>query len=662
MDLLASKRVMQRIKIFKKSVKPAKKPNTRIFLSVFIWYFTLTAFSLIDSPTSYSNDEHCQQTFSAQIDQLLSDVKSNPGIVSENELLNRKALEALIAVKTLAKISKTGDITVIDYQSLHEFFEFGLNDILNYPPELSARLLSNLYRPLPWLFILHNTRRNIQAKNILIEHFGKEHADVLKKLWEDENLSAEQMIVQFFKLEKILGSTKMDDYVFYLSEYDGVNRGNTSSGSKKIDSQVSKDLAKVFVKSIQSGASPNADLGKALNQLLDHKDQTSAAFAQLALVEAKQNEKLRNDPVVKIHEELLLRKRKRAKLGEEEKSFLKLLDEIMSDPKWNPKLKAGFLLTQVGRKADKNKHSPFNRYLNLVPENQRELLLGGIERHTILGVFRDLAKKQDRLLKQGNKFEKMLLTEGVLKSFQFQPIISQDQAKSGGVTFTMGEEGGKGNDAHLVTLTKEYALQVTTMTQLQISLLTGNNPSNFIDGEIIIQIGKKKIRLDPNRPVERISWEDIQKQVVKKLNKLAEETGSPYEYDLPTEAQWEYAARGGTETSFGDSEADLPRHGWTKENSGGQTHEVAGLRPNPFGLYDMHGNVWERVKDWYGDYSQGSVTDPSGPSSGSYRVVRGGGWLDSAQTVRSTYRGSTTDELEGYLPNDISLRLLRRLR
>jgi formylglycine-generating enzyme required for sulfatase activity len=111
-------------------------------------------------------------------------------------------------------------------------------------------------------------------------------------------------------------------------------------------------------------------------------------------------------------------------------------------------------------------------------------------------------------------------------------------------------------------------------------------------------------------------------------------------YRLPTEAEWEYAARAGTTGaySFGDDADTLGRYAWYRDNSGGKTHPVGQKEPNAWGLYDMHGNVWEWVQDWYGRYSSSSVTDPVGPSSGSPRVYRGGGWGFVAEYCRSACR------------------------
>ena len=206
------------------------------------------------------------------------------------------------------------------------------------------------------------------------------------------------------------------------------------------------------------------------------------------------------------------------------------------------------------------------------------------------------------------------------------PITLQDQTQNGvptvnsigshfvtipAGTFTMGDANGDDDETpHQVTLTKGFELGVYEVTQEQYEQVMGSNPSEF---------------KGPQHPVEKVSWDDAV-EFCRKLSALPAEKSAGYVYRLPTEAEWEYACRAGTTTkySFGDSESELGDYAWYNENSGRTTHSVGQKKPNGFGLYDMHGNVWEWCQDWYGDYPKGSTTDPTGAASGSARVHRGG--------------------------------------
>ena len=209
-------------------------------------------------------------------------------------------------------------------------------------------------------------------------------------------------------------------------------------------------------------------------------------------------------------------------------------------------------------------------------------------------------------------------------------------------TFTMGDASGDDDETpHEVTLTKPFKMGVHEVTQDQYEQVMGVNPSDFKGA---------------NNPVEMVSWEEAV-EFCRRLSELPAEKKAGNVYRLPTEAEWEYACRAGTTTmySFGDDESKLGACDWYWENSGTKTHPVGGKKPNAWGLYDMHGNVLEWCQDWQGDYPSGSVTDPSGAASGSYRVFRGGCWYDAAVYCRSAYRRG--DEPSGRYSGDFGFRV-----
>ena len=192
---------------------------------------------------------------------------------------------------------------------------------------------------------------------------------------------------------------------------------------------------------------------------------------------------------------------------------------------------------------------------------------------------------------------------------------------------------------HEVRISKPFYLGKYEVTQKEWQAVMGSNPSRFTG--------------DANLPVESVSWQDVQ-AFIQKLN--AKEGGTRYR--MPTEAEWEYAARAGTTTtySFGNNEGQLGEHAWYAANAGSKMHPVGQKKPNAWGLHDMHGNVWEWVQDWYGPYVAGTVTDPQGPSSGAGRVHRGGGWNAGAGFCRAAIRGGVAP---GYRYDGRGFRLLR---
>jgi formylglycine-generating enzyme required for sulfatase activity len=241
--------------------------------------------------------------------------------------------------------------------------------------------------------------------------------------------------------------------------------------------------------------------------------------------------------------------------------------------------------------------------------------------------------------------------------------------------FVMGSpEGEPGHNydeiSHDVTLTRDFYLQATEVTQGQWKAVMGGNPSSFDN-------------CGDDCPVENVSWEDAQ-EFIRKLNRAE---GKEI-FRLPTEAEWEYAARAGSKTAFANGgitfegcdplDPNLDTMGWycgnagagkeavdAKKSSARATEKgergprpVGGKKPNIWGLYDMHGNVWEWCQDWFGDYPFDHVSDPTGPEKGSIQVIRGGAWSRHAVNCRSAYRGR---DYRGYRDGNLGFRLARSL-
>lgn len=263
--------------------------------------------------------------------------------------------------------------------------------------------------------------------------------------------------------------------------------------------------------------------------------------------------------------------------------------------------------------------------------------------------------ERQRLKKEAEEAERQRLEAEARRSDNSLPPGGQGGARRSGLdmvrvqggTFTMGCLEGRDKDcydsekpAHSVTLSG-FQIGKYEVTQADWFEVMGTTPSNFKDCN--------------ECPVEQVSWDDVQDF----LQKLNAKTGKKYR--LPTEAEWEYAARGGHKmpkdismmTAYAGSN-DIGKVAWYSSNSGSKTHSVGQKAPNELGLYDMSGNVYEWCSDWYGGYPKDAQTNPSGPKSGSYRVHRGGGWGSGPQFCRPAYRSysSPADRLD-----DIGFRL-----
>ena len=233
-------------------------------------------------------------------------------------------------------------------------------------------------------------------------------------------------------------------------------------------------------------------------------------------------------------------------------------------------------------------------------------------------------------------------TSGSVITIPVKDGISIEMVKVEAGSFNMGATSEMENPyedekpVHRVTLTNNYYVGKYEVTQALWQAVMGSNPSSFKGYDL---------------PVEKVSWNDCQ-DFISKLNAM---TGKRFR--LPTEAEWEYAARGGKKSrgyqySGSNTLGDVA---WYSDNSGKKTHAVGTKQPNELGIYDMTGNVWEWCQDWYGSYSSSPQTNPTGAVRGSCRVGRGGSWGNSARYCRSSYRGYITP---GDRFNRLGLRLV----
>ncbi len=218
-----------------------------------------------------------------------------------------------------------------------------------------------------------------------------------------------------------------------------------------------------------------------------------------------------------------------------------------------------------------------------------------------------------------------------LRSIDLSEAVSIKFVRIPKGTFLMGsdstEEGRQKDEGpvHEVTISRDYYIGQFEVTQLQWKTIMEENPSVF-----------HSYPESDDHPVERVTWEDIQ-IFITKLNAF-----NIGRFRLPTEAEWEYACRAGTQTryAFGDAPKywELIQYAWFNSRSEGRSWPLGTKRSNPWGIYDMHGSVWEWCADWYGPYGEDPEIDPTGPKEGENKIIRGGSWFNEPEALRSANR------------------------
>jgi formylglycine-generating enzyme required for sulfatase activity len=279
-------------------------------------------------------------------------------------------------------------------------------------------------------------------------------------------------------------------------------------------------------------------------------------------------------------------------------------------------------------------------WVNLFEERGYERLMGSLS--FCVKKITSGSESEPNLIQRHEEVTHVKEKETFIKTIDMEFVLIQPGEFDMGSTANEIDRYDDEGPVHHVTISEAFYLGKYEVTQKQWYEVIGDNPSYFKGDDL---------------PVEMVSWDDVQ-EFIKKLNEI-ENTDK---YRLPTEAEWEYAARAGTTTrySFGDDDSKLGEYAWYRENSEDKTHPVGKKGANPWGLYDMHGNVWEWVQDEWHDTYDGAPVDGSAweDGVGASLVFRGGGWFDYAGGCQSASRAFF---VQGVRARDLGFRLLQEM-
>lgn len=559
--------------------------------------------------------------------QALNDGQKTVKMVDVVSVLNLKEAQ-IQAARPLLELSSQRPLSLKEYRLAQEELGLTLQNLLELESSARAATLKSLYREEPRLFSEHKVRSSPKAINALIEAYGSSFPDEIRSILTATDLADAQALKLLEGLKPALTEGDLSKSIAFQRQFEGTSLETWARGA----------VPQAFIRMNPADTALGKKLDAALNS-------SNASFALAAL----KNPPAEESSMFRAFQEIAQMMESRGL------SYRPATDRWLEDPNGAVKAKARYLGMYLNSPQFKNLAAK-------IPETQRQAVEEAISDFSALFVFQKIADKEEArpstskpgiVKKVGKLFglsdsqerpsttASPLSPDLILESFEFQsaPIPAE------GAKYTMGSpptEAGRYNNEtqREVVLTRNFQMQATPVTQWQWELVMGKNPARFS--------GDKAL----NHPVEQVSWNDAQ-EFIAKMNQL----DPRYNYRLPTEAEWEFMARAGTTTaySFGNDVTELKDFAHFSENSGSKTHAVTEKRPSPWGMYDLHGNVWEWTSDWYAEAATGGV-DPQGPDTGSYRVVRGGSWNTYARNLRSAYRGNFSP---GDRYDDLGFRLVR---
>ena len=495
------------------------------------------------------------------------------------------------------------------FLSLLEYFDSKNQLILiqNFidTPRYQKKIFDDKNTPLS---LIVKVRNNKKVRKMIMSVYSSPDNFIISKILDTKDISNEMATDAIMAIKKNFDSMNINNLISIIK----LLRGTT------LYDEIEKQLLQQFI----NNSYINGFIGRSLAEGFYSKDLILSKFCKKILAFKKFS-------IANAYFDLIQFQKNRGieKLEEAMVIWMKQGDVEI-------RFKADILMTKIGR--GKNL---FDHYLEFIPKSEQAYIWKEINRETSFGTFREFAKQRG--------IKNNLLDEAVLESFQFRRKDFLNGIREGHLD---GLDGGTE-----VILTKSFEMQATPVTQLQWTIVMGENPSYSIDSGKNLLINGKKIKLDINRPVEQVSWEDVQKFIIK-LNEFQNE----YIYRLPTETEWEYGIRGGTKGrySFGDNPDNLPLYGWFKDNAHDQARPVAKLRANQYGIYDGHGNVWEWTQDWYREPSGESI-DRFGMDTEGQRIIRGGSVVNTPYALRSASASREYPSSKHYY---LGLRLVRSLK
>ncbi len=578
--------------------------------------------------------------------QALTDNSDGVRTADIQKILNLSETQ-IQAARPLIELSSTRALSLKEYRLAQEELGLNLQSLLDLEPMARAATLRSLYLEFSPLFTEHKVRNNPKAINALIDVYGANFAEEIRTILREPSISDDRVLLLLKTIKPRLSEGDLESIYHFAKEY-GVTRS---------DAQFDPMFVQSFIRSNPADTA----LGRKLEAGFHSGNPGIEAFA-LAIAKSMS---ARTSQMLQAFQEIS-RNMEIRKLN-----FGEARDQWLSDEKGSVQAKARYLGKRLiveipsAKVADSfDRFGEFKKLFDRIPESQKKQVEEAIDGFSSFRVFTGITRealeneKSEKSIASKPGIIRRLLgrEESVAKSPS--PNFVPDNLKlesfefvdapipEGGAKFMMGSppnEPGRYNSEtqREVILTEPFQAQVTPVIQWQWEKIMGSNPSRFSGGD--------KSR---NRPVEKVSWEESQ-VFIQKLNQL----DPKWNYRLLTEAEWEFMTRAGTTSaySFGNDVADLKEHAHFSENSGSETHYVTEKFPNPWGMYDTHGNVWEWVSDWYGEALEGGE-NPRGPDTGSYRVVRGGSWGNDARGLRSAQRGSDPPGIRG---DSVGLRLAR---